>query len=160
MCSIYYYKILAFLLIIFTMCRLGCKPTLAQDSCSFNNIVNGSLGVEVNNLKVLSSAANANSITAINGSPGSIDVTCTSATTSINISSVVRSNNAGISVSNFTTTVIGLTSDIVSDNGGASMAVPIGTNSSQTLEVNILATYNSILKPGDYSYTVNLNATP
>ena len=158
--SICYNKTLYFLLIVFAFCQFGYKPALAQDSCSFNDVVDGNLGAEIDDLTALSSTANANSVTTVDGRPGSINVICNSPTANINISSVVQSNTAGINVSDFTTTVTGLGSEIVSNNGGASMTAPIGTSSLQTLEINISAIYNSILKSGNYTYTVNFNVTP
>ena len=140
--------------------QFSSNIVLAQDSCTFDNIINGNLGVDLNELNILSSEVNTNSITAVNGSSGSIDVICTNAATNINISSVTQSNNAAMTLSTFTTTLTGLSSNIISHDGGTSIAVPIGTDTMKTLEIDISATYNNILKPGNYSFIVNLEATP
>ena len=65
-----------------------------------------------------------------------------------------------MTLSTFTTTLTGLNSNIISHDGGTSIAVPIGTDTMKTLEIDISATYNNILKPGNYSFIVNLEATP
>lgn len=136
------------------------SKALAQDSCTFSNAINGSLGADFAELTVLSSEIAVSNITAIDGNPGAIDVTCTNAAINIKITGVNQSNDAGIALSNFTTTLKGLSSNLTSSNGGASVAVPIGTSNTKTLEIDLTATYNSTLKPGNYNFLINLEALP
>ena len=153
-------KILFFIVIIIIVSDSKFNRLLAQDSCTFDNVISGNLAASLNELNTLDSEINDNSITRVNGNSGLINVTCTNSATNLNISSVSQSNNAAITLSTFTTIIRGLSSNITSNDGGASVAVPVGTSEMQTLEIDITATYNEILKPGNYSFVVNLEAAP
>lgn len=131
-----------------------------QGFCLFENELDGTLGVSPSDLATLDSSEAANSITALDGASGSIDVTCNNATTSINIDTVTESNTAGATVNTFTTTVSGLASDIVSTDGAPGTPVAVGSTNTETLIVDLTGTYNDNLGPGDYIYTVNLVANP
>ena len=97
---------------------------------------------------------------ATTGSTGAIDVQCTDPfLTQIKISGVTQTNSAGITLST-TTTVGGGNVQLTSNNGGASNSANIGTDSKQTLEVGLSATYTEALKPGDYNFIVNLEVSP
>ena len=128
--------------------------------CLFENELDGTLGVSLDDLTTLDSAETANGITALDGASGSIDVTCNDATTTINIDTVTESNTAGATVSTFTTTVSGLATDIVSTDGAPGTPVPVGSTNTETLIVDLAGTYNENLSAGDYTYTVNLVANP
>ena len=128
--------------------------------CLFENELDGTLGVSPSDLTTLNSSETANSITALDGASGSIDVTCNDATTTINIDTVTESNTAGATVNTFTTTVSGLASDIVSTDGAPGTPVAVGSTNTETLNVDLTATYNDNLSAGDYTYTVNLVANP
>ena len=139
------------------------QMTSTVDSfCTFDGVSNGTLGVSPSNLTTLSSAETANGITAADGAAGSIDVICNDAARTINISSVTNSNTATpvATVTTSTTTVSGLGTDIVSTDGAAGTPVAVGSTASQTLTVNLTATYDANLTPGDYTFTVNLVAAP
>lgn len=150
-----------FAIFIFFICfKLNSSKALAQ-SCTFNPFLDGTLGVDPSELTVLSSSiVGNNSITATNPDSGSIDITCTDSSTQINISGVTQTNSAGMALSSSTTTVIGENIQLTSNNGGASIPASIGTNTKQTLQVRLSATYTEILKPGNYNFIVNLEALP
>ena len=131
-----------------------------QGFCVFENELDGTLGVSPSDLNTLDSSEAANSVTALDGASGSIDVTCNDATTSINIDTVTESNTAGATVNTFTTTVSGLASDIVSTDGAPGTPVAVGSTNTETLTVDLTGTYNDNLGAGDYTYTVNLVANP
>lgn len=128
--------------------------------CTFENELDGTLGVSSDDLTTLDSSEAANGITALDGASGSIDVTCNDPSTTINIDTVAESNTAGASVNSFTTTVSGLATDIVSTDGVAGTPVAVGSTNTETLIVDLTATYADSLAPGDYTYTVNLVANP
>lgn len=128
--------------------------------CVFENELDGTLGVSPNDLATLDSAETANGITALDGASGSIDVTCNDATTTINIDTVTEANTAGATVNNYTATVSGLANDIVSTDGAAGTPVAIGSTNTETLIVDLTATYTDNLAAGDYTYTINLVANP
>lgn len=153
-------KYLIALFVFFFGFNVSKIDALAQDSCIISNVINGNLVMNLDELDTISSKANHNSVGIIDSAPGSIDISCTNATTDIGISSVVQTNDVGMTLSNFTTTVSGLSSEIISNNGGASLAAPIGTNVTKTIEIDLDATYSNILKPGNYSFMVNLEALP
>ena len=156
-CKLKYFIALFVLLIDLNMSLVNA---FAQDSCTVDNAINGNLVMNLDELDTISSKANQNSIGIVDTVPGSINISCTNAATNIGISNVVPTNNVGMTLANFTTTISGLSSEIISHNGGASIAVPIGSNGTKTLEIDIDATYSNILKPGNYSFIVNLEALP
>ena len=128
--------------------------------CIFENELDGTLGVSPDDLTTLDSAEAANNITALDGAPGSIDVTCNDPTYTINIDTVTETNTAGATLNSFTTTVSGLGTDITSTDGAPGTPVAVGSTNTETLEVDLAATYDENLSPGDYSFTVNLVANP
>ena len=128
--------------------------------CIFENEIDGTLGVPSGQPDTLDSTALANGITALDGAAGSIDVTCNDPTSQIGIDTVTENNTAEITVNTFTTTVTGLANPLSSVDGAASNAVAVGSTNTETLLVNLAATYNSNLSAGDYTYTVNLVANP
>ena len=131
-----------------------------ENFCIFENELDGTLGVSPDDLTTLDSAEAANNITALDGAPGSIDVTCNDPTSTINIDTVTETNTAGATWSTFTTTVSGLANDITSTDGAPGTPVAVGSTNTETLEVDLAATYDENLSPGDYSFTVNLVANP
>jgi hypothetical protein len=135
------------------------KATIGN-MCLFDNATDGQLGGDPNNLDKLDSTLPANGITLLPGSPGSIEVTCNNANSTINISSVTEINTASAIVDTYTTTVSGLATDIVSTDGAAGTAVAVGSTNTETLDVDLDATYQSNLTPGNYTFTVNIVATP
>ena len=128
--------------------------------CLFDNEIDGTLGVDSEDLATLDSRQAANNITALDGASGSIDVTCNDPNSTINISTVTETNTVGATVDTFTTTVSGLANDIVSINGAPGTPVVVGSTNTETLEVDLTATYNDNLTAGDYTFVVNLEATP
>ena len=130
--------------------------------CLFENQMNGTLGVSPGNLRILDSTEGANGITTEPGTFGSIDVTCNDSNMTINIDSVTETNTANATVQSYTATVSGesMQESITSENGGAGTAVAIGSTQTETLEVDLSATYRDNLTAGDYTYTVNLVANP
>lgn len=128
--------------------------------CIFENEIDGTLGVPSGQPDTLDSAAAANGITALDGAKGSIDVTCNDPASQISIDTVAENNTAGITVDTYTATVTGLADPLTSVDGTASNAVAVGSTNTETLEVDLTATYNSNLSAGDYTYTVNLIANP
>ncbi|MEM7589940.1 MAG: hypothetical protein AAF383_00185 [Cyanobacteria bacterium P01_A01_bin.83] len=132
------------------------------DVCLFTDPLDGTLGIDPDDLTTLSSSLNANGITTAtgDGAAGSIDVTCNNATSTISISSVTQAIPSGITSDSYTATVSGLGSDIVSTDGAAATPVAIGSTATQTLDVDLEAVYGTNVIPGDYTYTVNLVANP
>ena len=128
--------------------------------CLFEDELDGTLGVDSGDLATLDSALSGNNIIALDGAAGTIDVTCNDASSTINISTVTETSPAGATVDTYTTTVSGLTSNIVSVDGAPGTAVAVGSINTETLSVNLTATYNDNLMAGDYTFTVNLEATP
>ena len=130
--------------------------------CLFEGEFDGNLGVAEGDLTTLSSALEANGITAEDGAAGTIEVTCNNASSTINIDSVSESIPSGIASVGYTATVSGtsLASDIESADGAAGTAVAIGSTDTETLTVNLDAEYDSNVIPGTYTYTVNLVANP
>ncbi|MGL5875997.1 MAG: hypothetical protein ACRC2R_27170 [Xenococcaceae cyanobacterium] len=139
--------------------QVQMKATIGN-MCLFDNATDGQLGADPNNLDTLSSALPANGITLLPGSAGSIEVTCNNAASTINISSVTETNTASATIDTFTTTVTGLGSPITSVDGAAGTAVAVNSTNTETLDVDLDATYQSNLTPGDYTFTVNIVATP
>lgn len=144
-----------FILVCF---ELNPGKALAQ-SCTFDNMQDGTLGVDPSELNVLSSSAVDNSIIAATGRSGTIDVQCTDPSTQIRISNVTQTNNVGMALST-AATVSGGSVQLTSDNGGASIPASIGTNLKQTLQVELSATSTKVLKPGDYNFVVDLEILP
>ncbi len=128
--------------------------------CLFENEIDGTLGVSTDDLATLDSNEAANGITALDGAAGSIDVTCNDPTSMVNISTVTESNTAGATVDTFTTTVTGLSAELVSTDEEAGTPVAVGSTNTETLLVDLSATYDDNLGAGDYTFTVNLEATP
>lgn len=130
--------------------------------CVFDNATNGTLGVDPSDLKTLNSTKVANDVTTADGAPGSIEVTCNDTDATINISSVTNSIKPTdmLAPTSSTTTVTGLGSNITSTNGAAGTAVAVGSTVTKKLDVNLQATYGENFKAGDYTFTVNLVATP
>ena len=153
-CSLKYFFGI-FILICF---ELNPSKALAQ-SCTFDNIKNGTLGLDPNGLNVLSSSITINSMIATTGSSGAIEVQCTDPSTQIRILEVTQTNGAGITLST-TATVGGGNVELTSNNGGASNSANIGTDSKQTLEIELSATHTEALKPGDYNFIVDLELLP
>jgi hypothetical protein len=135
------------------------KATI-NNVCLFDNSTDGQLGGDPANLDKLDSTLPANGITTLPGSPGSIEVTCNNATSTINISSVTHTQPAGMTIDTFTTTVSGLATDITSVDGAQGTAVAIGSTTTETLDVDLEATYTANLAPGNYNFVVNIEATP
>lgn len=136
------------------------RKSLAQDTCTVDNVINGNLGLNLNKLDTISSTYPSNSISITDAMSGSIDINCTNAATALGISSVVQTNNLGITLADFTTVISGLSSEIISNNGAASTTAQIGTIGTRTIEIDIDATYKSILQPGNYNFIVNLELLP
>lgn len=147
------------LFIIFAVCNVSRGKALAQ-SCTIDNVINGSLGTNLDDLNTISSRSTSNSLSTTDARAGSLDLSCADATAEISISSVVQTNDVGMTLSSFTTTLSGLSSEIVSTNGGSSMPASVETSGTKTIEFEIDATYNDVLKPGNYSFFVNLEVSP
>ena len=128
--------------------------------CIFENELDGTLGVPADDLTTLDSTEAANGITALDGVSGSIDVTCNDPSSTINIDTVTEANTANMTVNTYNTNVSGLASDITSVGQAPGTPVAVGSTNTETLLIDVAATYNSNLKPGDYTYTVNLVANP
>ena len=130
--------------------------------CLFENQLDGTLGVSLDDLSTLDSTESANGITTESGTSGSIDVTCNDSNATINIDSVTETNDAEVTVDTFTATVSGqsMENDIVSTDGASGTPVAINSTNTETLEVDLSATYGENLEAGNYTYTVNLVANP
>jgi hypothetical protein len=132
------------------------------NSCLFDNVTDGFLGAEPSALDTLKSSLPSNGITLVDGTSGSIEVTCNDAGSSINITSVTETNTASATLDTFTATVSGsgLSSDITSVDGALGTPVVIGSTNTETLDVDLDATYLANLAPGNYNFIVSIEATP
>lgn len=127
--------------------------------CQFDTgtLTDGTLGVDLTNYTLDSTN------TANGGVSASVDVTCnTLGAVTIQSVAITEPSAAMTSARNtLNATVTDTASNTASHNGTtATGSIAITAGSTETLTVDLLADYNSILEAGIYSFDVTLEATP